>query len=416
MQEISMEKMATLFEPQEIVYLAGSSGEPTELSSLLADADAKIADATFLTSFVPGINARCLARPGHRSRVAIFFMQPAFRAASAEGRVDFRPMSYFGIHRYLTDRATRIDTAVVQVAPPDRHGLCSMGPAVEFMPSVISRATRLFGVINSSVSRLRGSVDVPFERFQRVAYSSAPLATYEVGAASASSQQLVEHLAKLIPSGATLQVGLGKIPSQLLRALSGHRALNLHTGMISDAVLGLSASGALRRHRPICTGVALGTADFYARLGGMRGLALAEVGFTHAPQTLGKLRRLYAVNSALEVDLLGQANAEMLDGSYISGPGGLPDFARAAHLDSEGLSIIALNATGHRAATSRIVPRLAPGTPVSVPQHDVDAVVTEYGVAMLRGQSLHERAHRLCAIAHPDHRRTLQQAVREILD
>jgi acyl-CoA hydrolase len=303
----------------------------------------------------------------------------------------------------------------VQVAPPDRHGRCSLGPAVEFMPSVIAHATRVFGVINPSVPRLRGSVDVPLERFERIAYSKAPLASYDVGAVSDSSQRLVEHLAKLIPSGATLQVGLGKIPSQLLHALCAHRALSLHTGMISDAVLQLSASGALREHRPICTAVALGTADFYAHLAALRGLSFSEVGFTHAPQTLCKVHRLHAVNSALEVDLLGQVNAEMLDGRYISGPGGLPDFARAAHFDPEGLSIIALNATDHRGIRSRIVSRLPAGTPVSVPQHDIDAVVTEYGVAMLRGQPGDVRASRLCAIAHPDHRPSLQQAVRDIL-
>jgi acyl-CoA hydrolase len=378
-----------------------------ELTSLLSNAHSRVADACFITSFVPGINSRCLARPGHRSRMAVFFMQPSLRAALAEGRIDFRPSSYFGIHQFLADPGTRIDTAVVQVTPPDQNGLCSLGPAVEFMPTVIKQANRLFGVINPLLPRLAGSVSVPIDQFELIAHSNTPLATYDVGEASPAAGRIVEHLATLIPSGATLQLGLGKIPAQLLQALHTHTELRLHTGMISDAVLDLAAAGALHRERPMLTAVAVGSASFYARLTTTQGLAFAEVAHTHA--------QLYAINSALEVDLLGQVNAEMLDGRYLSGPGGLPDFAHAAHLNSDGLSIIALNATDGSGARSRIVPRLAAGTPVTVPQHDVDVIVTEYGAALLRGQPLDERMRRLCAIAHPQHRPALQQAARELL-
>jgi acyl-CoA hydrolase len=185
--------------------------------------------------------------------------------------------------------------------------------------------------------------------------------------------------------------------------------------MISDATLFLAAAGALRRRKPILTGVAVGSSEFYTRLAGMRGLAFAEVGHTHAPQTLGKLTRFHAVNSALEVDLLGQVNAERLNDSYVSGPGGLPDFAHAAHSDPEGLSIIALNATDAGGAVSRIVPRLGSNAPVTVPQHDVDVVVTEFGAALLRGQTLDQRARRLCAVAHPLHRPGLEKMATDLL-
>jgi acyl-CoA hydrolase len=409
-RELTIEQMAATFADGERVYLAGSSGECTDLSDLLAQLDCKVADAHFITSFVPGINSRCLARPGHASRTSTFFMQPSLRAAHAEGRVDFRPLSYFGIHRFLTDPATTIDTAVVQVAPPDPRDQCSLGPAVEFMPSVLARASRVFGVINPNVPRLPGSPSVPMERFAAISHCGAPLATYEVGKPSPAAGALVEHLATLIPSGSALQVGLGKVPSQLLRALGARRNLTLHSGMISDAALDLADCGALCAEPAIRTGVAIGSAAFYARLAAQPGLSFAEVGFTHSPQTLSRISGLRAVNSALQVDLLGQVNAEMLDGQYVSGPGGLPDFARGAHLDPEGLSIIALNATDGSGRLSRIVPRLGADAVISVPQYDVDAVVTEYGVALLRGQSLDERARRLCAIAHPDHRAELNKA------
>jgi len=412
--EMSIAQVAASFEDDEAVYLAGSSGEPRELSAALTNPAVAVADAHFVTSFVPGINGSCLARAGRRSRMSVFFMQRSFATALAEDRIDFRPMSYSGIHRHLGCAATRLDTAVVQVAPPDAAGMCSLGPAVEFMPTVLARVGRRVGIVNPNVPRLPGSVSVPFETFHSIAHSHAPLATYEVGTASADAARVVAHLAPLIPHGATLQTGLGKIPSQLLEALTGHRELALHTGMLSDATLRLDAAGALRRGDAILTPVAVGGEAFYRRLHELPGLQFAEVGHTHAAAVLGSLTKFHAVNSALEVDLLGQVNAETLAGRYVSGPGGLPDFAAAAHRDPQGLSIIALPATDG-GTTSRIVAHLGPRAPVSVPQHAVDVVVTEYGAALLRGQPLDERVRRLCAIAHPDHRAALFAAAREVL-
>jgi acyl-CoA hydrolase len=413
--EMSMAELAASFEDGEVVYLGGSCGEPTELSAMLADPAVKVADAHYVTSFVPGINATCLARPKCGSRMSVFFMQRSFNAALAGGRIEFRSLSYFGIHRYLSDVKTRLDTAIVQVAPPDARGICSLGPAVEFMPTVLSRAARVVGIINPNVPRLRNSPGVSMDRFCAIAHSTAALPTYEVGPASNAAARVVSQLAPLIPHGATVQIGLGKIPSQLLEALTDHREMALHTGMLSDATVRLAQAGALRRHKPLVTAVAVGSEEFYGRLEHLAGLELAEVGHTHSPLTLAGLPRFHAVNSALEVDLLGQVNAESLGGRYISGPGGLSDFAHAAHADAEGLSIVALSATDGAGTTSRIVAQLAPGVPVSLPQHDVDVVVTEYGTALLCGQPVDERARRLCAIAHPDHRPALQSAARGLL-
>jgi acyl-CoA hydrolase len=182
--------------------------------------------------------------------------------------------------------------------------------------------------------------------------------------------------------------------------------------MISDAVLHLAQSGALSEESPIMTCVAVGGADFYGRLSGLPGLAFAEVAHTHAAQTLAGLASFHAVNSAVEVDLFGRVNAESIDGRRVSGPGGLPDFAHAASQNSDGLSIIALPATDGSGTVSRIVPRFHADTPITVPGQDVDAVVTEFGAAMLRGQPPEERARRLCEVAHPDHRAKLREAAR----
>ena len=189
--ELTIPDLAASFEDGEAVFLGGCGGESTELSAALADPAARVANAHFVTSFIPGINGTCLARPAQRARMSVFFLQRSHGAALAEGRIEFRSLSYFGIHRYLDDPATRLDAAVVQVAPPDAQGRCSLGPSVEFMPTVIARVPRLLGIINPNVPRLRGAPSVPFERFSAIAHSAAALPTYEVGAPSDAAARVL---------------------------------------------------------------------------------------------------------------------------------------------------------------------------------------------------------------------------------
>ncbi|MDB5969104.1 MAG: acetyl-CoA hydrolase [Hydrocarboniphaga sp.] len=414
-QQVSVKGLLNSLESGETAFIAGSAGEPVELTQVLVD-DAECARGVcFVSSFVPGINGRNLASQKAQRRMRVFFMQPAFRQARELGLIDFSPMNYFGIQQHLLDMATPLDSVIVQVSEPDAAGLCSLGPAVEFMPGLLLRAKRILAVINPNVPDVAGAPRIAMDAFHSHAHSTAPLAQYDAGRSNETAERIAAHLATLIPNGATLQLGLGKVPSLLLPALSGHRDLAFHSGMLSDSILGLIDSGVLRIDRPLMTTVVAGSEQLYQKLPGLRALELAGVDHTHDPLVLGRLSKLHAINSAIEVDLLGQVNAETVDGRYVSGPGGLPDFAYAAHRQTDGLSVIALPASDPAGRHSRIVPRLKAGTPLSIPQHDVDAVVTEYGIARLRGVALDERMQRLIAIAHPDHRDTLRAAARERL-
>jgi acyl-CoA hydrolase len=408
--QVSLPQLVGSLRNGETVYLAGSAGEPSELTQLLVARPTAAAGVRFVTSFIPGINQGNLAAEGSGRRMRVFFMQPQFRSACAAGLIDFSPMNYLGIQQFLVSPESGIDTVIVQVSEPDARGLCSLGASVEFMPGVLNGARRILAILNPRVPSLPHSVAVPMESFAMVASSTGALAQYDAGPPNAIADRIAMQLAGLIPSGATLQLGLGIIPNQLLRSLRGHRHLALHSGLLSDSMLELLDSGALRTQRPLVTTVVVGSEALYAKLPDIAGLHLEPVSHTHNPEVLCQVARLFAINSALEVDLMGQVNAEMLGGAYVSGPGGLPDFAAAAHRQPDGLSIITLPSTDSSGRHSRIVPRFASGTPVSVPQHDVDAVVTEYGVAMLRGQCLKVRLRRLIAVAHPDHRAALERA------
>lgn len=411
-REVSVAQLAAELRDGETVFIGGCAGEPRELTQLLFGRPQVAPAVRFVASFIPGINGRNLADMGSNRHMQVFFMQPGFRAARAEGRIRFSPISYFGVQQHLAHPDTRIDAAIVQLSEPDARGICSLGPSVEFMPALIERGVRLLGIVNPRVPRIAGAMELALDRCSAYARSTAPLPEYDAGASNPVTDRIVAQLAVLIPNGAAIQVGIGKVPAQLLPALHAHRELVFHSGMLSDAILPLHEAGCLDRRHPLTAAVLVGTERLYASLDKVPDLRVTGVGYTHNPEVLAKLPPLYAINSALEVDLLGQVNAEMLSGRYLSGPGGLPDFAAAAHRHSQGLSIIALPSTDPKGKISRIVAQFAPGTPVTVPQHDVDAVVTEHGVARLRGVDLDERIRRMIAVAHPDHRAALEAEAR----
>jgi acyl-CoA hydrolase len=414
MKQLSIEQLAGLLAPGEHVFVPGSAAEPVELSEYLVASPQAACGVMFWTSFVPGINARNLCSAVAARCMQVYMMQSQFGAAWASGLLYYRPLPYFDILRQITRGDQPVDTAIIQVSEPDIHGLCSLGPSVEFTSEVTRQARRLLGVINPNIPRLAASPTVPLESFEAVARSSAPLPTYDAGASNPVNDKIVSYLASLIPSGATLQLGLGKIPNQLVRALRDHRELSFHSGMLSDGIDELFANSG-RRGSKLNATVAVGTSTLYQKLPEMHDLELRGVEFTHSPEVLRAVPRLHAINSAIEVDLFGQVNAEMAGGWYVSGPGGLPDFASAAHRQEEGLSVIALPSTDPKGKISRITTQFAPGTPITVPRHDVDVVVTENGAAMLRGKDLEGRMRALIDVAHPHYRSTLEKSARKML-
>jgi acyl-CoA hydrolase len=407
-RQVSIAELAQQLHPRETVFIPGSSAEPIELTTLLERADAVAPEVTFIASFVPGINPRNLAPVNTSRQMRVFFLAPNYAGARRNGRIQFCPWAYSTIQQHLASPQTKIDTVIIQVGLPDRDGRCPLGPAGEFVPSLLHRKLRVLAVVNPNVPDLPGCTRVAMERFDCYANSEAPLAEYSAGNSNVASERIAQHLLTLIPPGATLQIGLGKIPSLLVRGLAARRELSFHSGMLSDSVLDLVAAGALRDHEPLTAAVAVGSSEFYRRLTAVKGLRIEGVEHIHDAGVLARISQLIAINSALEVDILAQVNAESLGGRYVSGPGGLPDFAHAARRCEGGLSIIALNSTDASGRHSRIVGEMSAGTPVTVPQHDVDAVVTEWGVAILRGCDLDDRVHRLIAIAHPEHREALQ--------
>jgi acyl-CoA hydrolase len=399
------------------IYWPGNAGHSPLFERWLRNTPELAAGRRFCGVWIPGVNRFDPSALHADARVQTFFMSPEQRAGWERGAVDHLPLHYREIVRWLAVPG-RFDVLLLHVSMPDRDGLCSLSVAADFTPAVLAAAgadTLVLAHLNPRLPRTHGPT-VPLARIDACIEADVAPLTVEDSAPEPTLQAVAERVAALVHDGDTLQFGLGKLQAAVLAALRGHRHLCIHAGMVSEGLIGLRDAGALAAHAaldehapPVCTGVALGSEALYRACADRALVRFAPVEYTHAQATLAAIPRLVAINSALEIDLLGQVNAETLGGRQVSGVGGLVDFIRGARASDGGRAVIALTATAGREARSRIVPLLAAG-PVGVARGDIDTVVTEHGVAELRGLGVDARARALIAIAAPAHREGLEKA------
>ena len=409
---VSVDAMADTFRPGECLYLPGSAGEPTALIATLVDQPARSRGMRIVSSAVPGINPLPIDALDPTAEVTGLFMQPGLRRAQREGRFHNLPLSFAGFVEHVQNRLV-IDTCVVHVAPPDKAGRCSLGAAVEFTALVAARASRVVALLNPNIPSIPGADTLPYAAFDCVAEVETALPTYAPGKPSAAATIIAGHIAGLVEDGCALQAGLGKVPEALFALLHDRRNLGLQSGMLGDGALGLAAAGALDPTFAHGSCVWVGSAALYRDLAHVEGFAVRGCDVTHDICRLARADRFVAVNSALSVDLFGQANLEYAGTRVVSGVGGAPDFAQAARLSRGGVSIVALPASYGTPTASRIVPRLTAGT-VALTRQMVDVVVTEHGIADLRGRTVAARAAALIAIAAPSFQPGLETAWAEM--
>ena len=408
---LTVAEALALFKAGESLYIPGASAEPVALTRSLSKNKEQLPALHITHSFIPGINRSELASASNNIHETCFF--PRNRELMQQGQVTFLPLSYFGVQRFL--RSQSFDWACLQVAPPDADGNCSLGPSIEFLPSVLKRTKKILALINPQVPRATAGPTIPLQQLDVCVQSNAALNSYLPAAKDPVSDRIATQLLPLIAPGAVLQLGLGNVPSQLTEKLTALKNLRFHSGLLSDGFASLWRAGALDPHFQHTTCCALGSDDFYTQLPALENLRIAGVEYTHAPTTLAQYDRLTAINTGLEVDLWGQANLEMLDGRQISSVGGAADFARAAGNSSNGKSIIALPATAANGSRSRIKASLNAAQVVSLGRQDIDYVVTEHGSAELKGKAIADRAEALIQIAAPKFQDTLRAEWRTLL-
>jgi acyl-CoA hydrolase len=379
------------------------SGESLWLAEAVMRAGDALGAMTFTGIFVPGLNKQTyLASP--QCRVETFFLTPELKAAG--DAVSFLPLCYGDILARL--RKVPIDAALFMATPPDSREICGFGPIVDFLADLWPKIPIRVAHINPRLPYVRGAAGIPFSELTAVIEQEQPLLQMAEAGADPTSEAIARNVARWIGDGATVQAGLGKIPSAALRSLRDRRDLRIHSGLISEAVVDLEQAGALVGGVAVTGGVAIGTQRLYDAVGGAV-YRFEPVSYTHSPRILSEIANFVSINSAIEVDLFGQAYAEMGPGGLVSGPGGASDFARGTYA-AGGLRIVALPASAAKGAVGRIVGPNAGAGPVSLGRMDTDVVITEFGAADLRGLGHHGRARALIAVAPPDHRETLEKA------
>jgi acyl-CoA hydrolase len=356
---------------------------------------------TFSGIFVPGLNRQTwLANP--ECRVLTFFMTAELQAVSEQ--VEFLPFCYQDILSEL--RRRKPAATLFMCSPPDESGYCSFGTEVAFVAELWRDIPMRIAHINPQMPRTSGDPGIPFEALSAYIQCDEPLLAMARARPDPTGESIAARIAHFVADGATIQTGLGKIPDAVMRSLTSRRNLRVHTGLMGEGLLDLARSGALAGDNSAVVGVAIGDSEFYRKLD-HPALQFRPVSVTHGPAVLAEIDNLVTINSAIEVDLLGQAFAELTPSGLMSGPGGASDFARGARYRS-GTRIVALKSIA--GTYSRIVSPGAGAGPVSLGRMDIDVVVTEYGYADLRAKGYQQRAEALISVAAPEHRPALTGA------
>jgi acyl-CoA hydrolase len=386
----------------------GHSGELTRLFSELAERPESASGVTFVGVQFPSIGSGDYLGLHPESRQISFFMSPSIRAGLRQGRAELLSLDYPGIYRYLAS-SPPFDVAYAQLSPPDPDGMCGVGLCIDFLPAVWAKARRRVAQVNPRMPRTASSFRVRLQEVDAWIEADSPLVTYRSAPPSALDGKIAHNVAGLVRDDDTLQFGIGSVPAAIAGGLQSHRRLKIHSGLVSEPLHRLCEQEVLDPDVPIVTGVALGTEGFYDFVANSRRFVFRDVGYTHDSAVIGSIERFVAINSAVQVDLLGQVNSESVNGLIHAGAGGLPAFACGAQQSRGGRSLICLASTAKQ-GVSRIVPRLDERSLCTLPRYLADAFVTEHGVAEVRGLSPDARARRLIDIAAPAHRAALAAA------
>lgn len=413
MQLVSPQSIAALLRPGMRVYVAGSCGEPGGLAEALQAAPEAAAGVTFVQFPLPGINTFDYSSLHADARMEVFFVTPTLAPAIAAGRVAFIPMQLRSVFDHLAS-GPAFDLAFFLAAPADADGRHGMAPNADFAAAVIGNARHVVVEINQFLLPPAGA---PRLRAQQIDYcylSQRPVVTMAPVAADPAARTIGAHVASLVRDGDCLQLGIGAIPTATLAALGDKNDLGVHSGLIDSAACELIRRGVINGSRKgvdrgqHVTGMAVGEAWMNAWLAETPQVSFRSASHTHDVGVIRQIDNFVSVNSAVEVDLFGQVNAEIVAGRQISGTGGAVDFMRGATASQGGRSIVALLATARGGSASRIVPALPAGNAATACRTDVDYVITEYGIAKLRGRSVQQRADALIDISAPQFRRELR--------
>jgi acyl-CoA hydrolase len=404
--------LAAIIRPGDRLVWGQGSGEPVSLVEKLVEQRHAIGR---ISAFVGGTVYSGIVKPEHTDLITVsaFGAIGTLRKLSAAGVLQIIPCHLSQLPGYFLDGIIGSDVVFLHLSAPDEKGQYSYSLANDYLQFAMRRARVVIAEVNDQApwSYFEGALDP--SRIDYIVRVSRPVMQLEPSPFGKVEEAIASHIGAYISDGATIEIGIGAIPDAVLAGLGARRDLGFHSGLMSDRVADLMERGVITNARkPIDTGVSVastlrGTQRVYDFAHKNPTVKLFTLMHTHRPEVLAQLDHFIAINSAVEADLTGQINAEVADGVHLGAVGGQGDFGRGAMMAAHGRSVIAFPATARGGKVSRIVARL--NGPVTTPRSDADLIITEFGVADLRGKTLDERVKRMAAISHPDFREQLER-------
>ena len=415
-KSISAEDAVKIIQSGNRVFIHGSAATPVHILKSLQKRHTELNNVELVSITTLGdIN---FDNPLYKDSFFInsLFVSETSRSVVNSDHGDYVPIFLSEIPQLFKKNILPLDIAIVQVSPPDAHGYCSLGTSVDIARAAVDTAPHVIAQINKLMPRTHGDGFIHVNKINSLVWHDAELPEIDYQAKSNDVViQIGRNVASLIEDGATLQLGIGAIPDQVLKNLTNHKSLGIHTEMLSDGVIPLIQKGIIDNSRKqlnigrSVTGFMAGTRKLYDFVNDNPGIRVMDISYVNDTSIIRQNPKVTAINSAIEIDLTGQVCADSFGTYQYSGIGGQMDFIRGASLSEGGKPIIAMPSVTSK-GLSRIVPFLKEGAGVVTTRGHVHWVVTEYGIVNLFGKNLKQRARELIGIAHPHHRESLEKA------
>jgi 4-hydroxybutyrate CoA-transferase len=415
----SLEKSMSGIKSGSNIFIQTGAAAPQQLIRGLMQQAAGLRDITIYQMHTEGIAPYGDPEWQHIFNVNCFFIGANLRKAVQEKRANYIPLFLSEIPSLFRKKIVHIDVALIHVSCPDAQGYCSLGVSVDIAPAVLEFADLIIAQVNPQMPRTFGDAIIHSSQIDAMVEVNEPILETETAKPDALNTKIAENVASLIEDGATLQMGIGKIPNAVLKSLEGHRRLGIHTEMFSDGIIDLVERGVItgemkkKRKLKIVSSFMIGTKKLYRFVNDNPMIEMLDIGYVNDVHIIRQNPRVTAINCALEIDLTGQVCADSIGSKMYSGVGGQIDFMRGASLSEGGKPIIAMPSVTAK-GESKIVQFLKPGAGVVTTRANVHYIVTEYGIAYLYGKNLTERTKALINIAHPMHRERLSEEAFEL--
>ncbi|MFO7693773.1 MAG: acetyl-CoA hydrolase/transferase C-terminal domain-containing protein [Vicinamibacterales bacterium] len=416
----SLDEAAAQVKSGDRVILGSACGTPEDLIDALLKRAGDLRDVELVAFVSTGRSVYAQPQYAKAFRHNGFFVAPTTRKAVDEDRADFSASNFGTFPRLLSEGDLPCDVAMITVTPPDKVGNCSLGISVSYDFSAARAAKKVIAEVNPNMPFTLGYSSLHVSEIDHFVWTERPIVTAPRPELNDAERKIGGFCASLIRDGDCLQLGYGALPEAVLGFMGDKRDLGIHSEMISDGVMHLVEQGVITgarknfRNRKIVITFAIGTREFYDWIHLNSMVEMHPVEYINDPAVIGLNDNMVSINSALSVDLLGQAAADMMGARQYSGVGGQVEFVRGCRASKGGRSIIALAAASSDGTISRIVPAMAQGQAVTTSRNDIDYVITDYGIAHLRGRTVKERARMLVEIAAPQFRDWLREEFQRI--